>query len=63
MDNWSCFDFYLPQKNICIECNGLQHYQQIEYFGGKEKYENQIYLDNIKKQYCEKHHINLIIIP
>ena len=29
-------DFYLPQKNIAIECQGIQHFNIVEYFGGKK---------------------------
>ena len=28
-------DFYLPDYNLFIEYNGIQHYIPIEYFGGK----------------------------
>ena len=30
------FDFYLPNYNTCIEYQGKQHYESIEYFGGEE---------------------------
>src|SRR6266403_1366101 len=30
------FDFYLPDYNICIEFNGLQHYKPIKIFGGED---------------------------
>lgn len=57
------FDFYLPEYNICIEYQGQQHYEPIEYFGGKSKFENQIKKDNIKKEYCQKNNIYLFEIP
>jgi len=28
------FDFYLPNENICIEYDGIQHFKPIDYFGG-----------------------------
>jgi len=28
------FDFYLPNYNICIEFNGIQHHEPISFFGG-----------------------------
>jgi hypothetical protein len=56
------FDFYLPDYNTCIEFNGIQHYKPIEFFGG-EKYLIDVKLnDVIKKKYCDKNNINLIII-
>lgn len=57
------FDFYLPDYNILIEYNGIQHYEPIEYFGGKEAFEAQVLRDNIKKEYCQKNNILLFEIP
>ena len=51
------FDFYLLNYNICIEYQGKQHYEPIEYFGGQKSFENQVLRDNIKKQYCKEHNI------
>lgn len=56
------FDFYLPQHNIIIEYNGKQHYEIDEHWGGEEKVKYVQELDLIKKEYCEKENINLIII-
>lgn len=56
------FDFYLPEYNICIEYNGIQHYKPIEYFGGYERYNSQLVRDKIKNEYCLKNNIHLIII-
>lgn len=36
---WLCrqsLDFYLPDYNIAIECQGNQHFEPIEHFGGKQ---------------------------
>lgn len=57
------FDFYLPDYNICIEYQGQQHYEPIEYFGGQKRFENQKLRDNIKKKYCQKNNILLFEIP
>lgn len=57
------FDFYLPNFNICIEYQGIQHYEPIEYFGGKKSFETQIYHDLIKRNYCKCNGIYLIEIP
>jgi len=43
------FDFYIPDKNLCIEYNGLQHYKPIDFFGGIESYEINKKRFNIKK--------------
>ena len=56
------FDFYLFEKNICIEYNGLQHYKPIEYFGGEIEFQQRVIRDKIKADYCKINNINLIII-
>jgi len=56
------FDFYLPNYNILIEFNGLQHYKPINFFGGKKAFKKQVKKDNIKKKYCKDNNITLIII-
>lgn len=56
------FDFYLPEYNICIEYDGLQHFKPIEYFGGKKTFKSIQKHDNIKNEYCKNNNINLIRI-
>lgn len=56
------FDFYLPEHNLCIEYNGMQHYKPIEYFGGIKGFKQRKNNDKIKKEYCKKNNIPLIII-
>lgn len=57
------FDFYLPSYNICIEYQGKQHYEAIDYFGGEESLLYTQYHDKIKYDYCTKNNIRLICIP
>lgn len=57
------FDFYLPDKNICIEYQGIQHYQPIMEFGGDNAFKECIKRDKIKKRYCINNGILLIEIP
>jgi hypothetical protein len=56
------FDFYLPDKNICIEYNGIQHYEPIEFFNGKDGLISQMNRDKIKEDFCIKNNIKLIVI-
>ena len=56
------FDFYLPNHNICIEYQGIQHYKPIEHFGGKNALLEVQKRDKIKKEYCHNNNIPLIII-
>ena len=55
------FDFYLPEMNIAIEYDGIQHFQIIGRFG--ENNFNELKLnDEFKNNYCKEHSINLIRI-
>jgi very-short-patch-repair endonuclease len=56
------FDFYLPKKNICIEYDGIQHFEPLDFFGGIEKLEIQKENDSIKNLFCENKKIKLIRI-
>ena len=57
------FDFYLPQYNCCIEFDGGQHYEIIEWFGGLEGFIDRKIKDTIKNIYCQQNNIKLIRIP
>lgn len=56
------FDFYLPDYNICIEYDGIQHFEIVEYFGGIKTYEENLKRDKIKNEYCQSNNIHLIRI-
>lgn len=53
-------DFYLPEYNIAIECQGKQHFDNIEYFGGNDGLKYRKYNDMIKLKLCKEHNINLL---
>lgn len=57
------FDFYLPQYNCCIEFDGIQHFEIVEWFGGLDGFVNTIIRDTVKNEYCKKNNIKLIRIP
>jgi very-short-patch-repair endonuclease len=56
------FDFYLPEKNICIEYDGKQHYKMPKSWGGEEKLKLTQKRDQIKNEYCKNNNIRLIRI-
>lgn len=56
-------DFYLPNYNIFIEYNGIQHYIPQKYFGGQLKFDKQIIRDNFVRNYCKENNIKLLEIP
>ena len=56
------FDFYIPNMNLCIEFDGIQHFEVSSYFG-KESFELTQKRDKIKDNYCRDNGINLLRIP
>ena len=57
------YDFYLPDQNILIEYQGLQHYEPIDHFGGDNKFAIQQKHDKLKSDYAKFHSYNLITVP
>ena len=56
------FDFYIPSINTCIEFDGKQHFEPVEYWGGQEGLERRKRSDEIKNKFCTDNNINLIRI-
>lgn len=52
-------DFYLPQFDAAIECQGLQHFQASGYIYGEEKLKRTVESDKVKKRLCEEHGIKI----
>lgn len=57
------FDFYLPDYNAIIECQGEQHYKPITFFGGDDSFKIIQEHDKRKKEYCKNNNLKLIEIP
>lgn len=61
------FDFYIPNLNTCVECDGVQHFKPVQ-FGGitwkdaLKNFEITKINDSIKTKYCLDNSINLIRI-
>ncbi len=47
------YDFYLPDQNILIEYQGIQHYQPVDIFGGETQFKNQQKHDKMKLDYAK----------
>ena len=62
------FDFYIPQYNLCIEFDGEQHFEKVNWNGKMtdEELEENLKLnklrDQIKNDYCKNNRINLLRI-
>lgn len=61
---YQSIDFFIPSKNIGIECQGRQHFEQGWWTDDtcklQEDLEKIYYLDQKKKKLCEEHNISLI---
>ena len=55
-------DFFLPEYNIAIECQGEQHFKPVEYFGGDVTYNKVLYRDKLKKLICTNNNINILYV-
>ena len=62
------FDFYIQQYNLCIEFDGEQHFEKVNWTGKMtdEEMEENLKLnqfrDQIKNDYCKNNNINLLRI-
>ena len=57
-------DFYLPEYDVVIECQGLQHFRPCD-FGSKKRDKNKLYEsilkhDKIKFEECKNHNIDVL---
>lgn len=51
-------DFYLPDYNIAIECQGEQHFKNREFF--QQNFEERVKIDLLKKRLCNENGINVL---
>lgn len=61
--NWlgrKSLDFFMPQYNIAIECQGKQHFESVDFFGGKDGFNRMMKRDLEKMDLCKKHKIHII---
>lgn len=56
------FDFFVPILNLCIEFDGKQHFEPLEFFGGDEYFKILKRNDKLKDIYCMQNNIYLIRI-
>ena len=61
------FDFAIldddGEVDFLIEYQGIQHYEPKSKFGGVAGLRQQQYYDMLKREYCKKHNIPLVLIP
>lgn len=53
-------DFYVPQYKVGIECQGEQHFNPVEIFGGENEFKRQTERDKLKYQLCKNNGVKLM---
>lgn len=56
------YDFYLPKLNALIECNGIQHYEPVAFFGGEDSFYKQQRHDMIKAQFARCNGFSYLVL-
>ena len=54
------YDFYLPNQKVLIEYQGRQHYEENDFFGGKERFKQQQLHDKLKREYAKDNGYKLL---
>jgi hypothetical protein len=54
------FDIYIPELNVAIEYNGLQHYEAVGLFGGEEGLIQTQLRDALKREKCKENNCELL---
>lgn len=60
-------DFYLPEHNIAIECQGMQHFKPVDFGGKGQEWANESFKENKKRddrklQHCLNNNIKMIYV-
>lgn len=53
-------DFYLPEYNTAIECQGRQHFEPVNDFGGEKSFQESIERDKKKLKLCKENGVRLL---
>ena len=53
-------DFFINDANIAIECQGIQHFVPIDFFGGENGFAYSKKRDNKKKNLCKSNNIEIL---
>lgn len=55
-------DFFLPNYNIAIECQGIQHFEPLDFFGGESSLKEIVKRDNKKLSKCLSNNIKMLYV-
>lgn len=56
------YDIFITKLNVAIEYQGKQHFEPVDFFGGKIAFEEGQKRDKLKKEISERHGIKLVYI-
>ena len=56
------YDFFIPEKKLLIEYNGIQHYKVVDFFGGEKQFRLQKHHDWLKRKFARDNNYNLLTI-
>lgn len=56
------YDFWIPELKALIECNGLQHYEPVKFFGGEARFVEQQEHDMLKRNFAENNGYSYLVL-
>lgn len=56
------YDVFIPSLHLAFEYQGKQHFEPIDFFGGKDGFEKQKWRDKQKLKLSIENHITLVYI-
>ena len=57
------YDFYLPELNLIIEYDGIQHFVPVRAFGGEDGFQRRTLIDREKDEFSVNNNISIARIP
>ena len=54
------FDFFIPDLNIIIEYDGIQHFEPSDFFGGEKAFKKLQKYDRLKNKWADKNGFKLV---
>jgi hypothetical protein len=56
------FDVWLPHWRIALEYQGLQHFEPVDFFGGREAFERTVERDQRKAEVTQREGVHLLLV-
>ena len=59
-DSHLFLDFFIPDFGVAVECQGIQHFEAFDVWGGEEGLKERQRHDALKRERCKEHGIEII---